>query len=338
MTEPTGDAVEPAGWRAAAERVMPLARRVPVLRRIAAWRDGAVELQTVRPEKERLARLVAHYESQLFVVPGHFYSPSPDLGDLDRRSREIFRPGRVPLPGVELEEQAQLALLDELAPLASGVDLPDQPTEGWRYHSDNEGFGAADGIALASVLRLWRPSRYVEIGSGWTSALALDVNDRFLDGAMKTTFIDPYPDRLLGLLRPEDHERAEIRVEPVQAVDPAVFDVLGRGDVLFIDSTHVARTGGDVVHDVFTILPRLASGVRVHFHDVFYPFEYPREWVFEGRAWNELYLIRALLSYSTRYRVALWTSMLATLHPERLAASLPAAMPYGGGSLWLEVR
>ena len=104
---------------------------------------------------------------------------------------------------------------------------------------------------------------------------------------MKTTFIDPYPERLLGLLRPEDHDRAEIRVEPVQAVDLAVFDVLGPGDVLFIDSTHVARTGGDVVHDVFTILPRLASGVRVHFHDMFYPFEYPAAWVFEGRAWNE---------------------------------------------------
>jgi hypothetical protein len=338
MSEPTGARVAPRGWRAAAERAMPLARRVPVLRRIAAWRDGAVELQTVRPERERLDRLVAHYESQLFVVPGHFYSPSPDLEDLDRRRGDIFRDGRVPLPGVELNEEAQLALVDELAPLAAGIDLPAQRVDGWRYHCDNEGFGPADGITLASVLRHWRPSRYVEIGSGWTSALALDVNDRFLDGAMKTTFIDPYPDRLLTLMRPEDHERAEIRSAPVQEVDLAVFDVLGPGDVLFIDSTHVARTGGDVVHDVFSILPRLASGVRVHFHDMFYPFEYPPAWVFEGRAWNELYLIRALLSYNTRYHVTLWPSMLATLHPDRLAAALPGAMPYGGGSLWLEVR
>ncbi|HWM23052.1 MAG TPA: class I SAM-dependent methyltransferase [Ilumatobacteraceae bacterium] len=338
MTEPTAAPVEPKGWRAAAERVMPFARRVPVLRRIAAWRDGAVELQAVRPESERLARLVAHYESQLFVVPGHFYSPSPDLDDLNRRHGEIFRHGRVPLPGVDLNEEAQVALLDELAPLAAEIGLPEQSVNDWRYHSDNEGFGPADGITLASVLRLWQPSRYVEIGSGWTSALALDINDHFLDGAMKTTFIDPYPERLLGLLRPEDHDRAEIRVEPVQAIDLAVFDVLGPGDVLFIDSTHVARTGGDVVHDVFTILPRLASGVRVHFHDMFYPFEYPAAWVFEGRAWNELYLIRALLSDSTRYRIALWPSMLSVLHTDRLAAALPTAMPYGGGSLWLEVR
>ncbi len=335
MTDPPAAPVQPTGWRAVAERAMPLARRVPVLRRIAAWRDAAVELQTVRPQRDRLAQ---EYESQLFVAPGHFYSPSPDLEDLARRQGEIFRHGRMPLPGVDLNEEAQLTLLDELATCAAGIDLPSRRANDWRYYSDNDGFGAADGIALASVLRLWRPSRYIEIGSGWSSALALDVNDRFLDGAMKTAFIDPYPQQLLDLLRPEDHARTEIRVEPVQAVDLAVFDVLGPGDVLFIDSTHVARTGGDVVHDVFSILPRLASGVRVHFHDILYPFEYPAAWVFEGRGWNELYLIRALLSDSTRYRITLWPSMLALLHPARFNAALPTAMPYGGGSLWLEVR
>ena len=335
MTESTGAMADRRGWRAAAERAMPLARRVPVLRRIAAWRDAAVELQTVRQHRDRL---VAHYESRVFVMPGHFYSPLPDIEDLELRNDEIFRTGRVSLPGIDLNEDEQLALLDRLAPLAAEIDLPEHPTKGWRYHRRNDGFGDADGITLASVLRLWRPSRYVEVGSGWTSALALDINDRYLGGAMKLTFIDPYPERLLSGLRPEDHDRTEIRAEPVQSVDLSAFDVLEPGDVLFIDSTHVARTGGDVVHDVFEILPRLASGVRVHFHDVFYPFEYPRDWVFEGRAWNEIYLLRALLSYSTRYRVVLWPSMLATLHPDQLTAALPLAMPYGGGSIWLEVR
>ena len=335
MTGPSGAAGARRGWRGVADRAMPVARRVPVLRRIAAWRDAALELQTVRRERQRL---VEQYESRLFVMPGHFYSPVPDLEDLEHRRESIFRPGRVPLPGIDLEEERQLALLTDLAPLAAEIDLPEHPTDGWRYHWRNDGFGDADGITFASVLRHWRPSRYVEIGSGWTSALALDVNDRFLGGAMQLTFIDPYPERLLRILRPHDHLRADIRAEPVQAVELPVFEGLQRGDVLFIDSTHVARTGGDVVHDVFEILPRLASGVRIHFHDVFYPFEYPQDWVFAGRAWNEQYLIRALLSYNTRYRIALWPSMLATLHPGPLRDALPMAMPYGGGSLWLEVR
>ncbi|MGH9134872.1 MAG: class I SAM-dependent methyltransferase, partial [Ilumatobacteraceae bacterium] len=72
--------------------------------------------------------------------------------------------------------------------------------------------------------------------------------------------------------------------------------------------------------------------------DVFYPFEYPEPWVFEGRAWNELYLLRALLSNSTRYRIALWPSMLATVHGARVAEAIPIWVPYGGGSIWLEVR
>jgi hypothetical protein len=335
MTEPTDEPVAPTGWRAKAERVMPLARRVPGLRRVAAWRDGAVELQTVRPQRDRL---VEEYESQLFVVPGHFYSPSPDLEDLDRRRSEVFRHGRVPLPGVDLNEDGQLALLDVLAPLAAGVDLPDGPTEGWRYHSDNVGFSGVDGITLLTVLRHLRPSRYIEVGSGWSSALALDVNDRYLDGSMKMTFIDPYPEQLNALLHRSDHDQIDIHALPVQAVDVTLFEQLGAGDVLFIDSTHVARTGGDVVHDVFEILPRLEVGVWVHFHDVLYPFEYPERWVFEGRAWNELYLIRALLSDSTRYRIALWPSMLATVQAERVAEALPIWIPYGGGSMWLEVR
>ena len=118
MTEPTGAAAEPRGWRAAAERAMRFARRVPVLRRIAEWRDAAIELQTVRPDRDRL---VTNYESKLFVAPGHFYSPAPDLDDLGRRRSEIFRKGRVALPGIDLNEDGQLELLDELSSLADGV-------------------------------------------------------------------------------------------------------------------------------------------------------------------------------------------------------------------------
>ena len=227
------------------------------------------------------------------------------------------------LPGIDLNEDGQLALLDELAPLGAGVYLPEHPTEGWRYYWDNVGFAGADAITLLTVLRHLQPRNYIEVGSGWSSALALDVNDRYLDGSMKMTFIDPYPEQLNALLHPSDQARVDIQALPVQAVDVTLFDQLGAGDVLFIDSTHVARTGGDVVHDMFEILPRLAAGVWVHFHDVFYPFEYPEPWVYEGRAWNEQYLLRALLTDSIRYRIVLWPSMLATVQSDRVAKALP---------------
>ena len=219
-----------------------------------------------------------------------------------------------------------------MAPLAADIGLPDQPADDWRYHADNEGFGPADGITLASVLRLWRPSRYVEIGSGWTSALALDVNDRFLDGAMKTTFIDPYPERLLGLLRPgttnsprSTSNRCRRSTSPCSTCsDPATCCSSTRPTSPVRAATWCTTCSRSC--------PASPRAVRVHFHDMFYPFEYPAAWVFEGRAWNELYLIRALLSDSTRYRIALWPSMLSVLHTDRLAAALPPPCPTAAGA------
>ena len=212
--------------------------------------DAAVELETVRQDRDRL---VAHYESRLFVMPGHFYSPLPDIDDLELRRDEIFRTGRVALPGIDLNEEDQLALLLNLAPLAE-IDLPEHPVEGWRYHWRNDGFGDADGITLASVLRLWRPNRYVEVGSGWTSALALDINDRFLGGAMKTTFIDPYPERLLSGLRPEgDHvtvPEIPCRTRASRSTSPCSGRASDQATCCSSTRPHVARTGGDVVHDV----------------------------------------------------------------------------------------
>ena len=72
----------------------------------------------------------------------------------------------------------------------------------------------------------------------------------------------------------------------MQAVDPAVFSDLEENDIVFVDSTHVAKTGSDVEWIFRELVPDLPRGVLLHFHDVFYPFEYPHAWVFEGRGWN----------------------------------------------------
>jgi hypothetical protein len=127
-----------------------------------------------------------------------------------------------------------------------------------------------------------------------------------------------------------------LRREPVQQTPQAFFEELGPGDILFIDSSHVSKCGSDVNHLVFQVLPRLAPGVRVHVHDVFYPFEYPRNWVLEeGRAFNEDYLLRAFLTFNTAYEILAWNSSVAALFPERFAAALPDAAQNAGASIWL---
>jgi hypothetical protein len=109
--------------------------------------------------------------------------------------------------------------------------------------------------------------------------------------------------------------------------------------VLFVDSSHVAKTGSDVNHLCFDVLPRLRKGVRIHFHDVFLPADYPKAWVLEqNRSWNEQYVVRALLMYSTHFRVLFGSSHAYHAHAEALRAALrePGGAYYGGGSLWLE--
>ena len=128
------------------------------------------------------------------------------------------------------------------------------------------------------------------------TASLLDTADE-LSLRPRITCIEPYPERLRSLLRTADE--VEILETPVQKVSLSRFAELGSGDILFIDSTHVLKSGSDVHYELFEILPSLQPGVAVHFHDLPYPFEYPLQWVFEENySWNEAYAPRAFLIYT----------------------------------------
>ena len=111
------------------------------------------------------------------------------------------------------------------------------------------------------MLRHAQPQRVVEVGTGWSTCAMLDVDDLFLDGNLAITSIDPDPSRLRARMRPGDEQRVRILEQPVQAVALETFEALAAHDVLFVDSTHVLKTGSDVNHLLFEVLPRLAPGV-----------------------------------------------------------------------------
>lgn len=296
-----------------------------------------------------LQRRVAELESAVQRLsspfpPGHFYSPIPDLSEIRARDSEIFR---VPadLPGIDLRAREQLDFLPALVAATRDVPFGDQPSAGLRYGYDNPFFGYGDGLVLYGMLRHRRPRRYVEVGSGWSSALALDVRDqqvgpepnRRAGHRMSCTFIEPYPERLRELMRPGDEPTTEVVVRPLQDALSVLVE-LQAGDILFIDSTHVAKVGSDVVTLFRYVLPGLPPGVHVHFHDIFYPFEYPRDWVYEGRAWNENYLLHAFLAHNPRIRITWFNSYLYQFHRDIVAAALPLWARNPGGSIWLETR
>lgn len=307
-----------------------IARRATTLARVAR-NPWAVYRRAQQLEAEN-RQLRAAYET--WVPPGHFYSPYPDLDDYDRRVAGLLDDRRE-LCGIELHEDRQLELVEAIAPLVAGIAFPEHKDgAATRYWFDNPAYGHGDGTVLHGMLRHLRPRRIVEVGSGYSSAMILDTVDGWLDDT-DVTFVEPYAELLRGLLRAGDEARVAIHEVAVQDVDLGVFDQLGDGDVLFIDSTHVVKAGSDVNHLVFEVLPRLAVGVWVHLHDVFFPFEYPEAWVREGRAWHEAYLVRAFLAFNPAFEIRWFQNFLWARHRDVLGR-LPQVAHNPGGNLWIE--
>ncbi|HSJ01449.1 MAG TPA: class I SAM-dependent methyltransferase [Verrucomicrobium sp.] len=268
-----------------------------------------------------------------FVPAGHFYSALPGPDDRQRaiQARSAQR-------GAELQMNAegQKQLMEAFLQYRGDCPLPAAQQEGSRYCFENESFAWLDGFLLHAMLRHHRPKRVIEIGSGRSSALMLDMRDHLPESKMELTFVDPYADMLRSLMKPGDAEQVRILESPVQSIDPILFHSLKAGDILFIDSTHVSKCASDVNHLFFEVLPALEPGVIVHLHDIFYPWEYPTLWIAEGRAWNELYLLRAFLQHNDRYRVLISSSFVQHQFGTWMRQNIPEFATHSGGSFWMQ--
>ena len=265
-----------------------------------------------------------------------FYSPIPVVEEVQRYEGRLFDRGPRELPGVDLRLDEQLQTLSKIEEAYDELPFPERPQAGARFYLDNKFYPYSDAVFLFGVLQITRPRRVVEIGSGFSSAAFLDVNDRFFDGAIDFTFIDPNPERLDSLMTPTDLKRVEVVRKPVQDVSPDAYADLCGDDVLFIDSSHVLKTGSDLHHILFEILPRLPGGVRVHFHDIYWPFEYRSDAIYRGLASNEVYALRAYLQFNDRFQMFVWNDLLESLYRERIRQSMPLCKR-NSGSLWLTV-
>jgi predicted O-methyltransferase YrrM len=277
-----------------------------------------------------------------FAPPGHFYSPIPDIGLLGPASAPAVDAVVDAIPGVCLNDEAQVDLLARFAEQYAEMPFPERPGEDCRYHLDNEFFSFGDGVVLYSMMRVFEPRRIVEIGSGFSSAAMLEIDERFFGAALDLTFIDPYPQRLMSLLSDTDTTRCKVVAEPVQDVPVEVYSELKAGDFLFIDSSHVAKASSDVLHLLFQVLPLLQEGVIVHVHDILWPFDYPTGWLRQGRAWNEAYLLRAFLQYNDAFEILYFNSYMADKHAELVERVMPLVMrvptagnTVGNSSIWL---
>jgi predicted O-methyltransferase YrrM len=268
-----------------------------------------------------------------------FYSPIPPIHELPS---DIWA-RRSELPGIEVREDAQLALLRELRASYGGAwdALPEQADDPSRFQLRNMTFESVDAEIAYGLFRSVGPKRVVEIGSGWSTLLALEALERnTAEGRPGSiTACEPYPSGALKLAA--ESGRIDLIVEPVQGVPLDVFLALGAGDVLFIDSSHVCRIGSDVQYEFLDVLPRLAPGVLVHVHDIFLPYEYPRSWVeAEKRFWNEQYVLQAFLAFNGAYEVVWMSGWMSAYHPSELDGAIRSFDPgtHRPGSVWLRRR
>lgn len=275
-------------------------------------------------------------------TPVHFYTPIPDLDDLRRRG---VWDRRSALAGIDFNESGQTAALEELG-RAHGDECrwPATAADGdpAAFYTDNPHFTFGCAAAAHCVIRRRRPRRVIEIGSGHSSrviAAALAMNAR--DGAPPAayTVIDPFPGPMFSDLP----EITTLRRVGVETVDPALFDQLAAGDVLFIDSGHTVRIGGDVNFLILDVLPRLAPGVIIHIHDIPMPWEYAQVYAEDPARrlfWTESYLVQAFLAHNRDFRVLLAMNWLMRDRPDAFAAAFPAydpgRHPGVSHSLWLE--
>ena len=275
----------------------------------------------------------------LFVPPGHYYSPIVDRDEARshfHRQEARHEEGRV--RGITTDLESMRMEWRTLLPYLRTNPFPAQRSLSTRYAFDNPSYSWGDGSILHAMLRQYTPKRLIEIGSGWSSACAIDTIERYFPDQCAATFIDPFPSLLREMVGKTKVKTTTLET-PVQSVPLEVFDCLEAGDFLFIDSTHVLKTGSDVCFELFEIFPRGQAGVFVHIHDMFWPFEYPKEWaVADNRSWNELYAVRAMLTDNPGWRIVFFNDYFGRLAREEIEATYPQFLNNPGGALWLERR
>lgn len=296
------------------------------------------------PEHEVFRRFIASPEYtekskvRCAFPDGHYYSPVVNPSEVSEYVVNTSRAAALlhssDFPGISIDDEAMVAFWNQNADAIAQTPFTEAQSVENRYYYDNQVFPYGDAIALRAMIGAFRPKNIMEIGSGYSSACILDSAEHFDLDELSLTCIEPYPSRLKALMRADDFDRVTIVEKPVQSCPVDEFRRLQRDDILFIDSTHVLKTGSDVHYELFSILPALSPGTLIHFHDIQYPFEYPDQWIQKNYSWNEIYAVRAFLMYNREFRIFFFNSMFAHRHSDIVRATFPVflktlAAPFG---------
>jgi hypothetical protein len=289
---------------------------------------GVVSRYLHDPKFSELFRL---WEKHGFhVTPVHFYQPIPDTRSLP----ETLWSHPSELAGIDMNDAMQLDLLrNHFRKFRQEYErFPTNPSERQtQFYLGSGLFDGADALMAYCMIRHFQPQLIVEVGSGFSSLLLGQAAAK--NKSSEIICIEPFPREFLRKGFPGLQSLIE---KKVQDIDLEFFSQLESGDILFIDSSHTVKIGGDVNYLFLEVLPRLKTGVIVHVHDIFLPFEYRRDWVLgEFRFWTEQYLLQAFLTFNSEFEVLLANSYLNRYHQSDLKAAFPSLASWAGGSFWM---
>ena len=270
----------------------------------------------------------AEFEKRgMVIVPGGFYYPVPTTAEIEQsfeaKERLPYADDAVFDRGVLHEE------LLGLLPFSTEFDPPQHAEQPGRYAWDSGMIGYSDAMAYYTMIRAKRPEVVLEVGSGFSTLIALEAVRR--NGTGRVICVEPHPREFMGDLD------VELVLQPVQDLSAEWFvERLPEGAVLFIDSTHAVKVGSDCLHLYLRVLPALRERVLVHVHDFFLPHGTPKSWIDQRLFWTEQYLVFAYLLGNARTRVIYGSAVNMVWHGELMLALMHGRAPAGGGSLWFE--
>ena len=235
----------------------------------------------------------------VFPVTNHYYEPQFDFSETNHSFSEERS-----LPGIDWNIKEQLSKLTEFvfSEELKNIPIEKQNSDIPQFYLNNSAFGFGDAEYWYQLIRSKKPNKIFEIGSGNSTLMAIKAllknEEDNPEYKCKHVCIEPYEMPWL------EETGVTIIRKKVEDIELAFFSELEEGDILFIDSSHIIRPGGDVLFEFLQVIPSLKKGVIVRVHDIFSPRNYLDKWIKEDiRFWNEQYLLEAFLSHSTSWKI-----------------------------------
>lgn len=246
------------------------------------------------------------------LITDHFYQPIPNLQEI-----MTYAGKERPLDSIDWHLDKQVEIVKYLLEKYCLEFNKKEVVSAFGYSEDTSALISGDAEFLYAMVREKKPSRVIEIGSGGsTKIIAAALKMNFLENSQTPQLIsiEPYPqDFLKNFVNvSKDFLEFSLLTQKVEAVDLSIFESLQTNDILFVDSSHVFKPGSDVEFEFLQVYPRLQTGVLVHIHDIFFPYDYPIEWnLKESRYWNEQYFLETFLQFNEKFQTLTSLSMVS---------------------------